>query len=148
MLVKLARYLRCLGYDAACDPALALPERLLRAEREGRILLTRNRRILHQQRAPRLLCVVEESDPVLQLAAVSARFGLEPSAHAFTRCIRCNLALHEVAKDETVRAQVESGVWERYEHFFRCPGCATLFWRGSHVRNTCAKLDVPDASEG
>ncbi len=147
MLIKLARYLRCLGYDASCAPDEPLTERLARAEREGRIFLTRSRRILHQQRAPRLLCVVEESDPVAQCAAVSARFGLEPSAHAFTRCIRCNLELVEVPKDESLRAEVEPNVWSSYERFFRCPRCATLFWRGSHVRNTCRKLDVPDVSE-
>jgi uncharacterized protein with PIN domain len=31
--------------------------------------------------------------------------------------------------------------------FYTCPQCGTVFWKGSHVRNTCRKLRLPSAEE-
>ncbi|MBP7830329.1 MAG: hypothetical protein KA248_10470 [Kiritimatiellae bacterium] len=34
-------------------------------------------------------------------------------------------------------------VWLRHEHLLRCPACGTIFWRGSHVRDTRHKPGWP-----
>lgn len=147
MLVKLANYLRVIGCDAECRPEVSLATRIDRADAEGRVFLTRSRQIGHQERAPRRMLVLEDEDPVEQLHEVVAAFDLDPAAKLFSRCIRCNVDLQEIAKDDALAARVPQRVLETYARFWTCPKCGTVFWKGSHVHNTCLKLRLPDASE-
>jgi hypothetical protein len=147
MLEKLARYLRCLGLDATCEPALPVRERVAKADREGRVLLTRSRRIGPQAAAPARMLRVASEDPVEQLREVLDAFGIDPAERLFTRCVRCNVDLAEIPKDERVRAAVHPRVFAAYERFYACPRCGTVFWRGSHVSNTCRKLGLSDGAE-
>jgi uncharacterized protein with PIN domain len=147
MLVKLARYLRVLGYDARWDLDLPLAERIARADLEDRIFVSRSHHIGHQVALPRRFLRVLADDPVEQLREVVAAAPLDPASRLFTRCIRCNVELAEVAKNE-VAGRVPARTLEAYERFYTCPSCATVFWKGSHVRNTCRKLGIPDAAEG
>ena len=57
------------------------------------------------------------------------------------------MELAEIADPGAVRGRVPGAVLERYRRFFECPACGTLFWKGTHVENTCRKLGVEDASE-
>jgi uncharacterized protein with PIN domain len=147
MLVKLAHYLRVLGLDATYDLEASLATRIDRADAEGRVLLTRNHRIGHQEREPRKMIVVKSEDPVEQLREVVAACALVPEERLFSRCIRCNVDLDEVSKDPSIAACVPERVFAKYGRFWTCPKCGTVFWKGSHVRNTCRKLGLPDASE-
>jgi uncharacterized protein with PIN domain len=147
MLVKLARYLRCVGYDATWDLEAPLARRIDRADRESRIFLTRSRRLEHQERLPRQLVVLASEDPVQQVRELVAAIGLDPQVLLFTRCIRCNVELVALAKDDALRARVHAATFASYAHFYGCPACGTVFWKGSHVRNTCRKLGLRDASE-
>ena len=147
MLVKLAHYLRVLGCDAACDAGASLATRIERADAQGRVFLTRSHRIGPQQRPPARMLVVESEDPVEQLREVTSAFGIDPCTHLFSRCIRCNVALVEIARDDAVAARVPQGVFATYRRFWTCPACRTVFWKGSHVSNTCRKLGLPDAAE-
>ena len=147
MLVKLAHYLRVIGSDAECRPEVSLATRIDRADAEDRVFLTRSRQIGHQERRPKQMLVLEPEDAVEQLHAVAAAFALDPAAELFSRCIRCNVELAAIAKDEALVARVPPRVLEAYRTFWTCPKCGTVFWKGSHVRNTCRKLRLPDASE-
>lgn len=147
MLVKLARYLRVIGCDAACRPELSLATRIERADAEERVFLTRSHRIGHQERPAKRMLVFEAQDSVEQLHQVIAAFAIDANAKLFSRCIRCNVELAEITKDEALAARVPARVFEAYARFFTCPSCATVFWKGSHVRNTCRKLRLPDASD-
>jgi len=142
MAIQLGKYLRCLGYDAVWD--VRLPTRLLarRAAAEGRVLLTRNTHVGEQFTVEGPLVRLASEDPVAQLREVAAAVGID-ARWAFTRCIRCNVALDPVADLEAVRARVPAEVFPRHRRFFTCPSCGTVFWRGSHVARTCAKLGVP-----
>jgi uncharacterized protein len=146
MLVKLAHYLRVLGYDAEYDLRASLATRIARTDASGRVLLTRNRRIGQQGQGPARMLVVAAEDPVEQLREVIATFAIDPEERLFSRCIRCNVALARV-DTETVAASVPEGVFASYRAFTACPSCGTVFWKGSHVRNTCRKLGLPDVSE-
>jgi len=147
MLVKLARYLRVIGCDATCSPELSLPTRIERADAEERVFVTRSRRIEHQEHAPKRMLVLESEDAVDQLHQVVAASGIDATAKLFTRCIRCNVELAAIAKDASLAARVPPRVLESYARFWTCPSCATVFWKGSHVSNTCRKLRLRDAAE-
>jgi uncharacterized protein with PIN domain len=147
MLVKLGRYLRCLGYDAEWDLSSSLATRIERADAQGRVFVTRNHNLGHQQPMPGRALFVEDDDPVEQLWRVIQALGIDPVRHLFTRCIRCNVELAEIAKNAELAARVPGATFAAYRRFYTCPRCGTIFWKGSHVRNTCRKLRLPDVAE-
>src|SRR4051812_47761726 len=96
---SLARRLRWLGYDAAADPGVDDGELVAWAEREGRVLLTRDRGILLRRPVAagraKVLWVVSDQ-PWEQLAQVVHSLGLDVARYAFSRCVRCNTPLDAV----------------------------------------------------
>ena len=143
MLVKLGTYLRILGYDAEWRPSGRTHELIREANASGRVFVTRNRRIPQEYPRPERMLLVESTDPVRQLTEVVRGAGLDPQRFLFTACIRCNVALHTVPDKAEIRDRVHPNVYEGYGAFYRCPSCGTVFWHGSHVRNTCRKLGLP-----
>ncbi len=142
MVIKLGKYLRILGYDAEWNRKIRTHELIAKANGEGRIFLTRNKRLEDQYPRPDSVFLLESGDAVAQLGAVVARFRLDVLSGLFSKCIRCNLLLDPVRDKESIRGAVHPNVYERHERFFRCPGCGTVFWKGSHVANTCRKLNI------
>jgi uncharacterized protein len=141
MLIKLGKYLRCLGYDARWD-SKSTREAVRRADEDGRILLTRNTRLGEELPVPARFLLLADEDPVRQLARVVAELALDTRTHLFSRCIRCNVPLDAIPDLSTVRDRVPAGVLAMHEEFFRCPSCGTVFWKGTHVANTCRKLGL------
>jgi len=142
MLIKLGKYLRILGYDAEWDNAQRTHELIRRANREGRVFVTRNTRLPDQYPAPDRVMVLSSTDPVEQLWEVVAEFGIRPEQFLFSKCIRCNVFLDQVPDKSEVADSVHPNVLARYDVFHRCPRCGTVFWQGSHVLNTCRKLEI------
>ena len=131
MLGRLATWLRILGYDAAYsrDEDAALVET---AEREGRILLTRDTGILRRRGLPPHLFV--KSDRVMeQVRQVVAAFHLRADIPTARRCPRCNVFLETRDKAETA-GRVPEFVWSRHDTFWGCPACERIYWAGSHRR--------------
>ena len=130
-LGKLARLLRLLGVDAALDPALDDPAIADRAAVEGRVVLTRDRRLLHRRRVVHGYCV-RSDDPHTQAGEVLDRYDLRGGLKPFTRCLACNGVLRDVAKAE-IEHRLEP-LTRRYYHVFRrCDRCSRIYWRGSHA---------------
>ena len=141
MTMRLGKYLRCLGYDAAWEFGATTRKLARRAEEEGRVLLTRNTRAGDEFRPPPSWMWLSSEDAVEQLHQVAAELGLDTRSRLFTRCIRCNVELEEVEK-EGVSDRVPKRVRDRYRRSWRCSSCRTIFWWGSHVENTCRKLGI------
>lgn len=142
MLIKLGKYLRILGYDAAWDKNLRTHELIVRANLEGRIFLTRNTRLPDQYPAVKSVMLLESKDPVEQLSEVVKQTGLDVSVGLFSKCIKCNVLLDNVADKKEIEGAVHPNVYACHDLFFKCPSCGTVFWHGSHVRNTCTKLGI------
>lgn len=147
MVIRLGKYLRALGYDACWAAGVRTHELILAANRDGRIFVTRNSRIPTEYPTPLQLVRVFSDDPVEQLYELARATGLDLERQAFSRCIRCNVPLAIVSDKEAIRDRVHPNVWQRYSDFYTCPHCGTVFWKGSHVRNTCRKLRIRDRSE-
>jgi hypothetical protein len=138
-LGRLARYLRMLGIDAryandAADRALARV-----ADREGRILLTRDRKLLCRRRIRRG-AYVRAADPEAQLREVAAWFDLEGAAEPWTRCMRCNGTLTSTPP-EAIRDTVPAAVYDAHDTFWQCTRCDQVYWAGSHVRRMRRLID-------
>ena len=143
MLIKLGKYLRILGLDAEWEKEARTHDLIRRANREGRIFLTRNRRIPDEDPVPDRLMRIQSANPVDQLKTVLAETGIDPRPHLFTTCIRCNRRLEQIPDKRTICDRVHPNVFARHDRFYTCPSCNTVFWKGSHVENTCRKLGLP-----
>lgn len=129
-LGKLAGYLRMLGFDALYRNDYEDSELAEAAEREGRILLTRDRRLLMRKQVQAGYCV-RKHDPREQLQDVLKRFGLRPQVRPFQRCIRCNTLLEKTRKEQVLE-RLEPLTKQYYDTFSVCPGCGQVYWPGSH----------------
>jgi hypothetical protein len=136
MLARLARWLRLLGADVLLDPELGGDRLLKRARTEGRITLTRDKRL-------RTACDALYLESNLfrdQLREVLARFPFDTRHGAFTRCSRCNEPLAETARDTVVR-RVPPFVYASQERFARCPRCGRVYWGATHPERIRRELD-------
>ncbi len=129
MLGRLARWLRVLGHDVVWGPHLRRRTLVDTARREGRVLLTRDTRLLRDPHLPPHVFIHSDHfrDQLREVAA-AVPIGTAP---AFTRCLDCNRPLEEVARDD-VRDRVPPFVFATQPRFRRCPGCDRLFWPATH----------------
>ena len=142
MVAKLGKYLRIIGCDAEWDLGLRTHELITRANAEGRVFLTRNTHLGEQYPLPAQHLLLVGTDPAQQLRLVLDALGIDPLERLFSRCIRCNVELEALADPRQAEGKVHPNVLKRYDTFFTCPRCATIFWHGTHVRNTCRKLGL------
>lgn len=138
-LGKLARRLRLAGLDTAYDPEADDAALADLAARQGRILLTRDIGLL-MRRSVTHGYFIRETHAQRQLVEVLRRFGpldLRP----FSRCLRCNDLLHEVAKS-AVTTSLLPRTREHYHHFEMCSGCGAVYWKGSHWTRLKQAIDA------
>jgi hypothetical protein len=138
MLGRLAPRLRLLGYDVRTVHDLPDSEVARLAAAEGRILITQDTALSRVQSVQAVHVIARK--PTDQLAEVLAELALAPDpARLFTRCTLCN-ALVEPVTERAIADRLPAGVRGRELAFFRCPACAQLYWRGSHVERILAEL--------
>jgi uncharacterized protein with PIN domain len=131
-LVKLAAYLRMLGFDAAYSNCAADPELVRIASEERRILLTRDRGLLMHSAVTRGYWL-RQTDSRRQTGEILRRFDLAGTVRPFTRCMACNSILRATDRS-AVLPRIPSRAAELYEQFLECSACHRVYWRGSHVR--------------
>jgi uncharacterized protein with PIN domain len=143
MLGTLAKWLRFLGNDVAYPGPLEDAGLKAAVEREGLILLTRDRE-LSARVAGSLYVTSDVLDE--QLVQVLRAFDLRADL-ALTRCSVCNTPLEAVPKS-LVRGKVPDKVFERQEEFWRCPTCGRFYWQGSHWSNIANRTRELQARAG
>jgi uncharacterized protein len=138
-LGKLAKWLRILGYDTVSYRGEADRNFLRKAEREGRVVLTRKKDMAARQFSGKLVTV--GSDHVQeQLREVMEKLSISADAsRLFSICVRCNEALAAVGKED-VAGMVPAFVYDTHSTFHRCPSCKGIFWPGTHIDNALNHL--------
>lgn len=132
MLGRLAKWLRILGYDVAYTVPISDAELLRRATAEGRILLTRDTKLIARCRKEEGLFI--QSDALReQLKQVIEAHHLDVGAHALSRCLICNEPIQTVEK-KTIKDSVPEHVYKAHDAFRQCPRCGRIYWPGSHVQ--------------
>lgn len=129
-LGRLTAHLRMLGYDCAYQNDFDDPTLTDIAVQEGRILLTRDRRLLMRKVIQHGYCL-RSLNTFEQLTEIIERFELADSIHPFHRCIRCNHPLEPVEK-EKVLERLEPLTRLYFDDFHICPTCKQIYWKGSH----------------
>jgi uncharacterized protein with PIN domain len=146
MLGRLAHWLRALGYDTLYDPTLSDQDLERLARREGRTLLTRDRRLPAETRAGDVLVLVEER-PLACLREVIERRALAPVPLTLRRCLVCNGAL-SAARREAVGGRVPEDILKGAGALRACGGCGRVYWEGSHTRRMRAALSRIVGADG
>lgn len=136
MLGRLARWLRILGHDVAWGPHLRRRTLVACARREGRLLLTRDTRLVRDPHLPPHVFIRADRfrDQLRELAAAMP-LGAEP----LSRCLDCNRPLEDVAR-EAARERVPSYVFATVDRFHRCAGCGRLYWPATHHAHMLREL--------
>ncbi len=138
-LGRLARYLRLAGFDTLYrndydDNAIAMI-----ANREGRVVLTRDLGLL-KRRAVTRGHWLRAIKPRRQIEEVVSVFELRRILKPFTRCMSCNGVLRAAPK-EAVRRRAPPWAPERYDQFAQCAGCEKIYWPGSHYDRMRALIE-------
>ena len=138
-LGKLARRLRLLGFDTCYKNDLDDAEIMTVADRENRIILTRDSGILKHRKVKHGYLV--RSDHLdYQLHETLKRYDLSGRIHLWSRCMLCNGLMGKVSKAE-VEPFLETKTRLYYEDFQRCSSCGQVYWKGSHYHGINRWLD-------
>ncbi len=136
---RLAKWLRAMGYDASFVPDVDDGDLLAIAHSEGRIVLSRDRRLserrLFTSGSASVLCLL--SDKLFeQLRQVAGEFNLSASEE-FLRCIECNVELRGLDAEQAEALYV----FQTQAVFKECPRCLRVYWRGTHWQNMRRDLE-------
>jgi len=137
-LGRLARWLRILGCDVLYGSNFSGAGLLAAARRDGRTILTRDRRLARRREAPPLL-LVEDDGFRAQLRQVVEAFEIDAAAELFRRCVDCNTELTVVSRNE-VAGRVPTFVFDTQRSFRRCPRCGHIYWEATHVERVRREL--------
>jgi uncharacterized protein with PIN domain len=132
-LGKLARFLRLLGFDRLYRYDYHDSMVVKIAVNEQRIVLTRDRRLLHAKQIQHGYWV-RAVDVESQINEVVRRFDLCRLVHPFARCLVCNGVLAPVDKTK-ILDHLEPKTKRYYEVFRQCINCQRIYWEGSHLEN-------------
>ena len=138
-LGRLAAYLRMLGFDCLYRHDYDDQELAEILQRDERILLSRDRRLLMRKVVTQGYCL-RSLDSREQLTEVLQRFDLKKGITPFHRCVRCNHLLEPVSK-EAILDRLEPLTKEYFDEFHICPACKQIYWKGSHYERMLKVID-------
>jgi len=130
---KLARWLKMLGYDTLFINDVDDNELIAIALNDKRVLLTKDTQIMLRRVVTNGMLkavLIEDDNPKDQLRQVARMMNIDQE-RKFTRCLECNELLVPKSKDE-VRDLVPAYVFKTQSHYFQCPVCQRIYWRGTH----------------
>ena len=117
MLMRLGRWLRLLGQDAANPKECSDDSLLAQAREERRTIITRDKRLYQDCLRVDVPCILirssQISDQLMEMASKGILLRLDPK-----RCTLCNSLLLEVESNSSRK-------WV-------CPACKKLYWQGGH----------------
>jgi uncharacterized protein len=130
MLGRLAKWLRIAGFDVLYSNTYSDNELVRISNDDARILLSRDTRLLVRKEVRRFV-FLESQELQEQIRQLFGDMHLEDISSPLTRCISCNEALQDAAR-ESVRTLVPAFVFDTQERFKACPACGKVFWAGTH----------------
>jgi uncharacterized protein with PIN domain len=129
-LGRLTAHLRMLGFDSLYQNDYEDSNMAEIVQREDRILLTRDRRLLMRKVISHGYCL-RSLNSLEQLTEVIHRFELMGKIQPFHRCLRCNHPLEAVDKD-AILDRLQPLTNQYFDAFHICPACGQIYWKGSH----------------
>ena len=139
MLGKLARWMRVMGCDVEYFPEISDRALSDRAQRDNRIILTRDTRLIRQRiNRDKAFLVIGDHYPD-QLRQVVQAFAIDPFTDLLSRCLRCNLLLVSIEKND-LADKVPPYVFETQDRFETCSQCRKIYWKATHAQQMVEQL--------
>jgi uncharacterized protein len=140
MLGKLAKELRMLGYDTIYYRGKDAHQMIQRARNEGRVILTRNRKLIPKRPEDRIVGVMEDA-PLIQLMELIQKGTISLNVeNPFSRCLLCNALIVEIPREEA-EGKVPDFILYQQKTFYQCPQCKKIYWQGTHQENMQKKVE-------
>lgn len=141
MLGGLARWLRAAGHDAAlAEPGTGDSALVERAAGEGRVLVSRDRRLIEQARRRTPAVLLTGDDPDAHAQQLKSELSLDWTLAPFTRCVVDNTPLRDATEADLAKIPEQSRGLPG--PFRACPACGRVFWPGSHVKRMLIRLQA------
>ena len=133
MLGKLTRWLRMLGQDVKYSNQSEDEELIMTANKEHRVLLTRDLELYQRAIAKGIEAFyVEGRTEAEKLAELAKRFDFPLTIDLKrSRCPRCNTKIRPTPK-EKLASKVEKNTFIHYDKFWKCSKCGHIYWQGAH----------------
>jgi uncharacterized protein with PIN domain len=149
MLGKLTRWLRMLGQDVKYSTQVEDAELILIANKEHRVLLTRDLELYQRAIAKGIdAFYVEGQTEAEKLAKLAERFDFSLVIDLKrSRCPRCNAKIRLTPK-EKLAGKVEKNTFIYYDEFWKCSKCGRIYWQGSHWDGIRATLEEAKKIKG
>jgi len=139
MLGRLAKWLRIAGFDVLYSNRFSDDELVCLSSGEGRILLSRDTRLLVRRVVSRFI-FLESEDVRAQLRQVFRNARVTHLPALLSRCLSCNEPLAEVPR-ESVSELVPAYVFRTQPYFKACPCCRKIYWAGTHRQSVLRTLE-------
>jgi uncharacterized protein len=131
-LGKLSKWLRILGYDTLFDRGETDWCFIRKADRDGRIALTRKKGLVGYSGN---LIVLKADRVHEQIGEVMETLSMRPDPKdRMTLCLCCNGKLRE-ASHADVEGMVPAFIYQNCACFRKCPICERVYWPGTHPRH-------------
>ncbi len=139
MLKGLGKWLRAAGYDTTfAHDGEADRSAIRRARDEGRLLLTRDRKMTEHKAGRGVVLLLSSADLCTCAAELSRCLGVDWLHRPFSRCLRCNELLEPA--DRSCRSLLPPKARSLPGPLLSCPSCSRLYWQGTHVARMKEKL--------
>lgn len=138
-LGKLTRLMRLAGFDCLYRNDYDDHQIARMAESLGRIVITRDRRLLRFSSITHGYWV-RSHNPGEQLEEVIIRYDLYDMIDPFNRCLECNGDIGPVEKDKVLQ-YLEPKTILYFNDFYQCGDCGKVYWKGSHFEQMNSFLE-------
>jgi uncharacterized protein with PIN domain len=140
MLGKLAKELRMLGYDTIYYQGENAYPLIKWAREEGRVILTRNTKLIPKRPEDNIIRVMEDKPPLQLRELIQKKVISLNEKNFFSRCLLCNILLVEIPREEA-EGKVPDFIFYQQKEFFRCQQCLRIYWKGSHQDHMQKKVN-------
>jgi uncharacterized protein with PIN domain len=140
MLGRLARWLRAAGHDTRLADEADDDRHLLEiAVREGRILLTLDRRLAGRKAGAGRVVLLHSESVAEQAGELRRGLGVDWLRDPFSRCVVDNTPLRPAGAEQV--ATLPEKVRALGGPVAECPHCHRLYWPGDHHRRMRERLE-------
>lgn len=142
MLSRIGRWLRAAGYDTEIiEDSISDSEILQKAEKEKRILLSRDKRFFEKISKSNPNVIWLESNKVEDcIKELSSKLSINWLLNPFSRCLVCNQELRK--PPDNVSKNIPKKVKNYHKVFLYCNKCKKVYWMGSHTKKMLNQLEI------
>lgn len=137
MLGRLARWLRILGFDTWYYPEIGDQELLKLHAETGRVLLTRDTRLVRGKGVGRHVLVKSNHWEEQLREVLEAQSLTVCEESVLSRCIVCNRPLESLPPEEAY-GRIPDYVAGSIATFQGCRTCGKVYWAGTHRKGVAA----------